>query len=71
LARERTSDIAYAHLAAAAEGEGAAALHEALVAIAANARGDLAAAVRRLDRIGHSSGWDGLAGAVAALTTLR
>lgn len=70
LARERTSAIAYAHLAAAADGEGAAALHDALTALVANAADDLIAALRRLDRIGHSSGWDGLAGAVTALTAL-
>jgi hypothetical protein len=70
LARARTSAIAYAHFAAAADGEGAAALHEALKAVVANAAGDLVASLQRLDRIGHSSGWDGLAGAVAALTAL-
>ena len=68
---ERTSAISAAHLEAAAEGEGAAALHDTLAALA---DGDTAAAIgalRRLDRIGHSSGWDALAGAVAALRGLR
>lgn len=68
-ARGATSDISYAHLAAAAEGEGAAALHDTLAAIAGDTD-ELTDAVARLDRIGHSSGWDALAGAVAALTTL-
>lgn len=68
-ARGATSDISYAHLAAAAEGEGAAALHDTLAALAGD-REELTDAVARLDRIGHSSGWDALAGAVAALTTL-
>jgi len=58
-----TSDIAAAHLAAACRGEGAAALHEALGALARGASPDLAA----IDAIGHSSGWDALAGAVAVL----
>ena len=68
-ARTGTSDISHAHLAAAAEGEGAAALHDTLTALA-NDDASLAEGVARLDRIGHSSGWDALAGAVAALVSL-
>jgi len=70
LAVALTSSISLAHLEAAADGEGAAALHDTLAALAA---GDTAAAtegLRRLDRIGHSSGWDALAGAAAALKGL-
>jgi hypothetical protein len=70
LAADRTSAISAAHLEAAADGEGAAALHDTLAAVAT---GDAAAAsdgLRRLDRIGHSSGWDALAGAAAALRGL-
>lgn len=69
LARTRTSDISYGHLAAAAEGEGAAALHDTLVALSAESDA-FKDGVARLDRIGHSSGWDALAGAVAVLATL-
>jgi len=68
-ARGATSDISFAHLAAAAEGEGAAALHDALVALAGDSEA-LSETVARLDRIGHSSGWDALAGSVAALVPL-
>lgn len=68
-ARTGTSDISFAHLAAAAEGEGAAALHDTLMALASD-DASLANGVARLDRIGHSSGWDALAGAVAALVSL-
>jgi hypothetical protein len=68
-ARGGTSDISYAHLAAAAEGEGAAALHDTLVALASDSD-VLNDGVARLDRIGHSSGWDALAGAVAALVSV-
>lgn len=68
-ARGATSDISFAHLAAAAEGEGAAALHDTLAALAHDDPW-LAEGVARLDRIGHSSGWDALAGAVAALVSL-
>ena len=54
----RTSAISAAHLAAAAAGQA----HEALHAVLAGAP-DL----ERLDAVGHCSGWDGLAGAVAVL----
>ena len=59
-----TSDISAAHLEAAAAGEGHEALHrciEALCALAPDWDGALAA----LDRVGHCSGWDSLAGVVA------
>jgi hypothetical protein len=56
--KERTSAISAAHLAAAAAGEAHEALHEVL-----NGGLDL----DKLDGVGHCSGWDGLAGAVAVL----
>jgi Protein of unknown function (DUF2877) len=55
---QRTSAISAAHLAAAAAGEAHAALHEVL-----NGSLDL----DKLDAVGHCSGWDALAGAVAVL----
>lgn len=63
-APDRTSDISYAHLYAAAAGEGSAAFHEALAALVTG--GDFAA----LDRIGASSGWDAMDGAVAVLSAI-
>ena len=54
----RTSALSAAHLAAAAAGQGHEALHEVL-----NGSADAA----RLDAVGHCSGWDALAGAVAVL----
>lgn len=60
LAATRTSRISRAHLHAAADGEGHAALHRVL------SRRD-AASLHALAAIGHTSGWDALAGAVAAL----
>ena len=56
----RTSEISAAHLAAAAEGEA----HEALHAVLA---GELA--VDRIAALGHTSGWDALAGIVAVART--
>jgi hypothetical protein len=58
--RDRTSSISAAHLAAAAAGEAHEALHEVL-------NGELN--LDKLDHVGHCSGWDALAGAVAVLKT--
>ena len=54
----RTSAISAAHLAAAAAGEAHEALHDVL-------NGDLN--LEKLDAVGHCSGWDALAGALAVL----
>jgi hypothetical protein len=65
----RTSNISAAHLSAAATGEGHEALHrciEALCTAAPNWPG----ALDELDKVGHCSGWDSLAG-VAAVARLR
>lgn len=69
LAQSRTGKISIAHLAAASGGEGAAALHEAIRAICADDGPGLDTALRDIDAIGHTSGWDALAGAVAAIAS--
>ncbi len=69
-AETATGRISYAHLSAAATGEGAGALHDLLVAITAPDAASLASALDRLARIGHCSGWDALAGSAAALRAL-
>jgi len=66
---ERTTSISRAHLAAAAEGLGGARLHGALNAIMTGARGDIQAACAALGRVGHTSGWDALAGGLLVLET--
>jgi hypothetical protein len=53
----RTSELSAAHLAAAAEGEAHEALHEVLNG----------APPEQLDGVGHCSGWDAFAGAMAVL----
>ena len=64
----RTSRISRAHIEAAATlGQGHAALHETLAALCDDDDAALATALGRLDRVGHSSGWDALTGAVLAL----
>jgi hypothetical protein len=60
----RTSAISAAHLAAAAAGEGHEAFHAALEELFQRHDG-WPAALERLAAIGHCSGWDALAGAVA------
>lgn len=70
LARTRTSKISRAHLHCAADGEGAAVLHALLAAFSSTEREDLTAHVDALDGIGHSSGWDALAGVVCACVTV-
>ena len=60
----RTNPISAAHLAAAAEGEGHEALHRAVACLFEN-QPDWERTLGALDAVGHCSGWDGLAGAVA------
>jgi Protein of unknown function (DUF2877) len=62
-----TTAISRAHLAAAAEGLGSAALHHALGAILCGATERIAAACAGLGKVGHTSGWDALAGALSVL----
>jgi hypothetical protein len=62
-----TNDIARAHLAAAAEGECAAALSKAIDAVLNGARRELAPALDGVTALGHTSGWDALAGVVVVL----
>ena len=66
LARDGTNRISYAHLARAAQGECAEPVNDAIVALIGGGAPDLA----RIDSIGHTSGWDALAGAALALVEL-
>ena len=66
---ERTSAISAAHLAAAAGGEVHEALHDLLTDLAAWESPDLLPSLSRLDALGHTSGWDALAGIVAVAKT--
>ena len=66
-----TNPISRAHLAAAAEGQGSAAVHGLLDDLLSGKRSDLDDRLDAIDRIGHCSGWDALAGVVTALRSLR
>ncbi len=62
-----TNAISRAHLAAAERGFGGAALHAILNDLLTGKRDVLAERLAAIDRIGHSSGWDALAGATIVL----
>lgn len=66
LASTRSNRISLAHLQSASAGEGHEALHQALAATFTGKR-SLALEMAALRRIGHSSGMDAFAGAVAVL----
>lgn len=65
LARLRTSQISCAHLACAAGGQGAGALHDIIAAVHESDPDGISTALRAIDEVGHTSGWDALAGAAA------
>jgi hypothetical protein len=67
LARVGTTAISFAHLSAAAQGLGHAALHAVLEGVIAGQRDGMRAHFDALARLGHTSGWDALAGAVTVL----
>ena len=62
-----TGDLSGAHLGAAAEGLGHAALHDLIGAILAGDSEKIREALCAATSIGHTSGWDAVAGAVAML----
>jgi hypothetical protein len=62
-----TSPISAAFLRAAAEGLGCEALHAAIAAILEGQVEALAGRIEALGRVGHTSGWDALAGALLVL----
>lgn len=62
LCERATHPVSVAHLAAAADGEGGEALHACLTAIADD--GDVDLALDTIASVGHTSGWDALAGAL-------
>lgn len=67
-ARGKTSLISFAHLSCAASGEGAEALHITLCALIKPENDGLDKSLMRLSAIGHTSGWDALAGAALVFT---
>jgi hypothetical protein len=59
-----TGAVSYAHLACAAEGQGGAALHRTIEAFAGPDPHDIGPCLDAVARMGATSGWDALAGAV-------
>ncbi len=70
-AQERTNKISRAHLECAAKGQGAGALHEMISVTDGKDGARLRSALHTLARIGHTSGWDSLAGVVCVLAAWR
>lgn len=68
LCTQATHPISVAHLAAAAHGEGGEALHACLVALAEGRDAD--EALDAIASVGHTSGWDALAGALSVAAAL-
>ena len=69
LARDGTSRISRAHLACAAQGECGEAVHDMMGALLAGTA-DLEAPLARVAAVGHTSGWDALAGIALAFRAL-
>jgi hypothetical protein len=67
-ARSRTNAISYAHLRCAADGQGAGAVHDTLAALCFRGAPRLREHLGALGTLGHSSGWDALAGVVLVAT---
>lgn len=70
LARTQTGMISLAHLACAADGQGAHALHQMLATLSHPRRPNFAACLQDIAAIGHTSGWDAMAGAIAACKSI-
>lgn len=64
---DATGVISRAHLRAAAGGLGHEVIHRALTAMLTGQTDGYGALIDEIDRIGHSSGWDAIAGVVPAL----
>ena len=67
---ETTGPVSRAHLQAAAIGEGSEALHRVFYALLKADVVKLASEVDAIDRIGHTSGWDALAGIATVLRAI-
>ncbi|KAB2851362.1 MAG: DUF2877 domain-containing protein [Hyphomicrobiaceae bacterium] len=67
LAIAGTSPLSLAHLRAAAAGQGAEALHRAMNDLFSRSFDSLSVSIRDLGKVGHTSGFDGLAGVILAL----
>jgi hypothetical protein len=69
-ARAGTGLISFAHLRCAALGMGAEVVHDVLAYLMGSADGKEEERIRAIDRLGHSSGWDTLAGVVFSAAAL-
>ena len=70
IASTHTNSISFAHLCCAADGMGSEVLHQMLSALWQADHGLILHSLLKLDGIGHSSGWDMLAGVVCGCAIL-
>ena len=70
LARTRSTRISMAHLSAACDGEGAAALHEVLIGLGRDPHWAPRVSLNDPFFQGHTSGWDALAGILLVMSNL-
>jgi hypothetical protein len=70
VAAAATGTISFAHLRCAAEGTGSQALHDISAALYRADRAKIISGLSTIDRMGHSSGWDMLAGLVCGYVIL-
>jgi hypothetical protein len=70
MARVRTGKISFAHLLYASQGQGHDALHRTISALSVKRETRLGAILRTMDTVGHTSGWDALAGVALVFKSL-
>ena len=70
LAQTQTGMISLAHIACAAEGQGADALHRILAVLPQPGSPNLSPYLKDIAAIGHTSGWDAMAGEIASCESI-
>ncbi|MDF1593299.1 MAG: DUF2877 domain-containing protein [Desulfobacterales bacterium] len=70
MARVRTGKISFAHLLCASQGQGHDALHQTISMLSVKRETRLRAILRTMDTVGHTSGWDALAGVALVFKSL-
>jgi hypothetical protein len=66
-AAQASNPISFAHLNTASEGKGRASIHQAISAMLDRCPGSILKSIPCINRIGHTSGWDTMAGVIVAL----
>jgi len=70
IALTQTGKISLAHLQCAAQGQGYKVLHDVIYALGESKKSKLESILKKMDDIGHTSGWDAMAGVALVLKAL-